>query len=172
MSNRSSKDELDQKFEAYVAHLVGVAQSWGFKRGPSTPELAKALKELREYYYSRVTVDATPNPLAARCYTISEPHLSGYRLVIGFETRDAVDAAQEYVSRLPRGTADETTPPQSYYCVPCMRDVPIEHKESCPAEKASEECQHYPSWCEGPHGEDPAYICWQCSERKESEEPR
>jgi hypothetical protein len=32
--------------------------------------------------------------------------------------------------------APKTESPQVYYCVPCMRDVPIEHKQNCPAEKA------------------------------------
>jgi hypothetical protein len=42
------------------------------------------------------------NPLAARCYTMSEPHLSGYRLVLGFNTVDEVGAAQQYIANLPR----------------------------------------------------------------------
>ena len=39
------------------------------------------------------------NPLAARCYVMSESHLSGYRLILGFETLDAVQAAHEFLAR-------------------------------------------------------------------------
>jgi len=42
------------------------------------------------------------NPLACRCFSMSEPYLSGWRLIIGFNTREEVNAAQEYVARLPK----------------------------------------------------------------------
>jgi hypothetical protein len=41
-----------------------------------------------------------PNPLEAHCYVLSEPHLDGYRLVIGFETLEEVQAAHEYLATL------------------------------------------------------------------------
>lgn len=31
-------------------------------------------------------------------------------------------------------TAQKSTAPLTYYCVPCMREVPSEHKQNCPAE--------------------------------------
>lgn len=42
------------------------------------------------------------NPLAARGYSMSEPHLSGYRLILGFNSLEEVSAAQQYVANLPR----------------------------------------------------------------------
>lgn len=39
------------------------------------------------------------DPLDKRCYTISESHLSGYRLILGFETLDDVQDAHEFLVR-------------------------------------------------------------------------
>lgn len=56
---------------------------------------------------------ATPaqevHPLASRCYAMSEPHLSGYRLVLGFETLEAVDAAHTWVANV-RKAPQQATP--------------------------------------------------------------
>lgn len=38
-----------------------------------------------------------PNPLDRRCYVVSESHLGGYRLILGYETLDAVVAAHEFI---------------------------------------------------------------------------
>ena len=38
-----------------------------------------------------------PHPLSARCYVMSEAHLSGYRLIIGFETLEDLDAAHKAI---------------------------------------------------------------------------
>ena len=40
------------------------------------------------------------NPLARHAYSCSEPHLSGYRLVIGFETLEQVQEAHQYVAKI------------------------------------------------------------------------
>lgn len=40
------------------------------------------------------------NPLVKHAYACSEPHLSGYRLVIGFETLEQAQAAHRYVAKL------------------------------------------------------------------------
>jgi len=40
------------------------------------------------------------NPLLKRCYTMSEPHLSGYRVVIGFERLEDAQDAHEYIAKL------------------------------------------------------------------------
>lgn len=54
---------------------------------------------------------AEAHPLASRCYTMSEPHLSGHRLVLGFETLEAVDAAQTWVANINKGTQQATPEP-------------------------------------------------------------
>lgn len=40
------------------------------------------------------------NPLSRRCYLMSESHLGGHRLIIGFETLEDAQDAHEYVARL------------------------------------------------------------------------
>lgn len=58
---------------------------------------------------------ATPaqevHPLASRCYAMSEPHLSGYRLVLGFETLEAVDAAHTWVANVRKAPQQATPEP-------------------------------------------------------------
>lgn len=41
----------------------------------------------------------TVSPLARASYVMSEPHDSGYRVVIGFDTREEADAAHEFLAR-------------------------------------------------------------------------
>lgn len=43
---------IDQDFEAYLAHVVGMAGSW--TTGEHPPNLVKAIAELREYYYAKL----------------------------------------------------------------------------------------------------------------------
>lgn len=48
--------QYDQKFEAHLAHVVGMARDWGFRAGegnggPHTHELVQAYREMREFYY-------------------------------------------------------------------------------------------------------------------------
>lgn len=40
-----------------------------------------------------------PNPLARRCCLMSEAHLSGHRLIIGFEKLDDLQDAHEFLAR-------------------------------------------------------------------------
>lgn len=55
------------------------------------------------------SVPATPepgvsrNPFASRCYTMSESHLSGHRLIVGFEKLGDAQDAHEWVARQGRG---------------------------------------------------------------------
>jgi len=58
--------------------------------------LAAALKETP----MTTTPQAAQNPLLKRCYTMSEPHLSGYRVVIGFERLEDAQDAHEYIAKL------------------------------------------------------------------------
>ena len=45
---------------------------------------------------------AVRNPFAARCYTMSESHLSGHRLLVGFEKLEDAQAAHEWIARYGR----------------------------------------------------------------------
>lgn len=61
---------------------------------------------------------ASRNPFASRCYTMSESHLSGHRLIVGFEKLGDAQDAHEWVARQARG--DFTHPVPSVFLV---RDI-------------------------------------------------
>ena len=50
------------------------------------------------------------NPFASRCYTMSESHLSGHRLIVGFEKPGDVQDAHEWVARQGRGDFTHPAP--------------------------------------------------------------
>ena len=50
---------------------------------------------------------AVRNPFASRCYTMSESHLSGHRLIVGFEKLEDVQSAHEWVARCGRSNPGE-----------------------------------------------------------------
>lgn len=39
------------------------------------------------------------NPLSRRCYLTSEAHMSGYRLIVGFDRLEDLDAAHSFLAR-------------------------------------------------------------------------
>lgn len=53
---------------------------------------------------------ASRNPFASRCYTMSESHLSGHRLIVGFEKLGDVQDAHEWVARQGRGDFTHPAP--------------------------------------------------------------
>lgn len=53
---------------------------------------------------------AVRNPFAARCYTMSESHLSGHRLIVGFEKLGDAQDAHEWVARQGRGDFTHPVP--------------------------------------------------------------
>lgn len=60
------------------------------------------------------------NPLMRRAYTMSEPHLSGYRVIMGFATRKDAQDAHEFIAKQ---TALQPAAPMPQH------DVPPEMKE-------------------------------------------
>jgi hypothetical protein len=50
------------------------------------------------------------NPFASRCYTMSESHLSGHRLIVGFEKLEDAQAAHEWIARQGRGDFTHPAP--------------------------------------------------------------
>ena len=50
------------------------------------------------------------NPFASRCYTMSESHLSGHRLIVGFEELGDAQDAHEWVARQARGDFTHPAP--------------------------------------------------------------
>ena len=59
---------------------------------------------------------ASRNPFASRCYAMSESHLSGHRLIVGFEKLGDAQDAYEWVTRQGRGdfTHPATDEPVGY----------------------------------------------------------
>ena len=53
---------------------------------------------------------ASRNPFASRCYAMSESHLSGHRLIVGFEKLGDVQDAHEWVARQGRGDFTHPAP--------------------------------------------------------------
>ena len=50
------------------------------------------------------------NPFASRCYTLNESHLSGHRLIVGFEKMEDAQDAHEWVARQGRGDFTHPAP--------------------------------------------------------------
>jgi hypothetical protein len=78
----SSNTGVDERFEAYVAHVVYCASKWRIGSGAHPPELKQALYELCYYYYRKraaVEPSATP-PCAHRagCGTPMNCTAAGY----------------------------------------------------------------------------------------------
>ena len=58
----------------------------------------------KHYAGSQEKADSPParEPLAKRCYVMSESHLSGARVIIGFNTLQDASEAHQWISNLPR----------------------------------------------------------------------
>ena len=56
--------------------------------------------------------DELLNALKKRCYTISESHLSGYRLILGFNTLDDVHGAHQQIVKSRAIRPREVQPPK------------------------------------------------------------
>ena len=54
--------------------------------------------------------EVSRNPFASRCYTMSESHLSGHRLIVGFEKLVDAQDAHEWVARQGRGDFTHPAP--------------------------------------------------------------
>jgi hypothetical protein len=98
---------LREALTSMLSYTAELNPNQGFEESdhPAVLQAAAALSHL-------AAEQPQPNPLTARCYTMSEPHLSGYRLILGFQTREAVEAAHHWVVCL--GRDDMPTPDQSH----------------------------------------------------------
>ena len=50
------------------------------------------------------------NPFASRCYALNESHLSGHRLIVGFEKMEDAQDAHEWLARQGRGDFTHPAP--------------------------------------------------------------
>lgn len=80
-------------------------------------ELTQKMRALRTaIQQAEAQQPATPepvvsrNPFASRCYTMSESHLSGHRLIVGFEKLGDAQDAHEWVARQGRGDFTHPAP--------------------------------------------------------------
>ena len=64
-------------------------------------ELRRAILALRPAV-EPMTPEQQPNPFSKRCYTMSESHLSGYRLIVGFEHLEDAQDAHTFVANTGR----------------------------------------------------------------------
>lgn len=81
------------------------------------PDIDKAIETLRtaiQQAEAQQPATGEPavsrNPFASRCYTMSESHLSGHRLIVGFEKLGDAQDAHEWVARQGRGDFTHTAP--------------------------------------------------------------
>lgn len=88
------------------------------------PDIDSAIETLRTAIQQAEAKTDKPaavrNPFASRCYTMSESHLSGHRLIVGFEKLGDAQDAHEWVARQGRGDFTRPTPsvPDGYALVP------------------------------------------------------
>ena len=75
--------------------MMTAPQRCAFKRG------ARAILALRPQPVP-MTPEQQPNPFSKRCYTMSESHLSGYRLIVGFEHLEDAQDAHTFVANTGR----------------------------------------------------------------------
>lgn len=73
-------------------------------------EWAERAKEAEKQLALRPEPGVSRNPFASRCYTMSESHLSGHRLIVGFEKLVDAQDAHEWVTRQGRGDFTHPAP--------------------------------------------------------------
>lgn len=87
--------------EAMKLALEAVQDLRGYR-----PDIDSAIETLRTAIQQAEAKTDKPaavrNPFAARCYTMSESHLSGHRLLVGFEKLEDAQAAHEWIVRYGR----------------------------------------------------------------------
>lgn len=73
-------------------------------------ELRTAIQQAEAHQPATSEPVVSRNPFASRCYTMSESHLSGHRLIVGFEKLGDAQDAHEWVSRQGRGDFTHPAP--------------------------------------------------------------
>lgn len=103
---------------AALRRLSFAAQTTGGTDGPDA-ELQSAIGQAEQALslggiWQAMSATAEPvvsrNPFASRCYAMSESHLSGHRLIVGFEKLGDVQDAHEWVARQGRGDFTHPAP--------------------------------------------------------------
>lgn len=103
MGNPASKEHLIRRLSIFIEGADG-------PHGEKVKDypLTNLLRDVRAYLQE--PGNETPiGPLAKRCYVMSESHLSGYRVVIGFSKLDDASEAHEWIARGGRGFPAETS---------------------------------------------------------------
>lgn len=146
MSNEQLLREALQTIKDLTHDRLFTAE-WASKHGATVAKLDAALAQPAE------GGEDDGNPLSKRCYTMSESHLSGYRLIVGFESLGDAQAAHSWVANIGR-----TTPPASQEPCKTCRGVGLiggfmqdgsGHGEGCPdCNPEPPAIQEQAVWCE------------------------
>lgn len=85
-----------------------LAKDWDRRATDALANLRTAIQQAQQPVTGEPVVSR--NPFASRCYTMSESHLSGHRLIVGFEKLVDAQDAHEWVTRQGRGDFTHPAP--------------------------------------------------------------
>ena len=106
-SERAAREEAEGERDAALREMSKYAREAGEAIGKlETSELAGIVEGWKD---RALAAEAQVSALQAACYVASEPHLSGYRVILGFDTLNAAQDAHEALARAraSRPPADE-----------------------------------------------------------------
>lgn len=99
MANNPSNHVMLTVSSITPIHAVPAVLEVRMSRAMSVTEINELAERLNMALMASAS-ETPADPLAKRCYVMSEPHLSGYRVVIGFAfLQDASEAHQWIVDR-------------------------------------------------------------------------
>ena len=96
------------RLEVTIAQTLGMAIT--LSDGAASPASTSAQAEAEAQQPATPEPVVSRNPFASRCYTMSESHLSGHRLIVGFEKLGDAQDAHEWVARQGRGDFTHPAP--------------------------------------------------------------
>lgn len=97
-----------------------LAKDWDRRATDALANLRAAIQQAEAKQPAAPEPGVSRNPFTSRCYTMSESHLSGHRLIVGFEKLGDAQDAHEWVTRQGRGDFTHPAPsvPDGYVLVP------------------------------------------------------
>ena len=96
-SERAAREEAEGERDAALREMSKYARQAGEAIGKlETSELAGIVEGWKD---RALAAEAQVSALQAACYVASEPHLSGYRVILGFDTLNAAQDAHEALAR-------------------------------------------------------------------------
>lgn len=112
--NTSTQQQTADAVNATLTHADSCcaprAQGWSIREGSSQSDTPPAIQQVETQQPATGEPVVSRNPFASRCYTMSESHLSGHRLIVGFEKLGDAQDAHEWVARQGRGDFTHPAP--------------------------------------------------------------